>query len=100
MISVVRYGDVTRLQLSSVGSVAAGLHVSAYAYRGALIDSGFHRARGELLHALDALDIQGAMITHWHEDHAGNAEILAARGLPLAMHTLTQKILHSAPAIR
>jgi endoribonuclease LACTB2 len=100
MISVLRYDDVTRLQLSSVGSVAARLHVSAYVYRGVLIDSGFHRARGEVVQALDALDIQGAMITHWHEDHAGNVELLAARGVPLAMHALTQKTLHAAPAIR
>ena len=84
MIAIVRHGDVTRLRLSSVGGMAAGYDVSAYVYRDVLIDSGFHRARADLVQAIDELDIQGAMITHWHEDHAGNAELLAARGVPLA----------------
>ena len=100
MITIVRHGDVTRLRLSSVGGVAAGYDVSAYVYRDVLIDSGFHRARADLVQAIDRLDIQGAMITHWHEDHAGNAELLAARGVPLAMHPLTESTLREAPAIR
>ena len=87
MIELQRFGDVERVRLASLGSRIAGLDVSAYLVRGILIDSGFPRARG-------------AMLTHYHEDHAGNAELLAARGIPLAMHQTTLARLREPSPIR
>jgi glyoxylase-like metal-dependent hydrolase (beta-lactamase superfamily II) len=94
-----RYGEVTRLRMTSVGSRAVGMDVSAYVFRGAMIDTGFYRARHELLNALQSLDVRGAILTHWHEDHAGNAAVLAGEGLPLSMRADTQAMLRSGPNI-
>lgn len=60
-----------------------GLTVSAYSVRGALVDTAFHDVRGELARWIDANRVDGAIVTHYHEDHAGNVECLAARGVPL-----------------
>jgi glyoxylase-like metal-dependent hydrolase (beta-lactamase superfamily II) len=65
-----------------------------------MIDSGFHRARRELLHAVKTFDVRGAIITHWHEDHAGNVPTLASAGLPILARDDTTSILRAPPRIR
>ena len=100
MTELQRFGDVLRVRLASAGSRLVGMDVSAYVVRGVLVDSGFPRARASVARLLDEVDILGAMITHWHEDHAGNAELLAARGVPLAMHRETEAKLRERPPIR
>jgi glyoxylase-like metal-dependent hydrolase (beta-lactamase superfamily II) len=77
--------DVLRLQMRSWQGRLAGYEVSAYVVRDVLIDTGPPRGRGELLAALRRIEPRGAIITHCHEDHAGNAAELAAAGLPLLM---------------
>ena len=57
--------------------------VSAYAVRGALIDTAFHDVRADLGAWVDANRPDGAIVTHYHEDHAGNVELLARRGVPI-----------------
>ncbi len=99
MLRIERFADVTRLRMSSIGSRAVGLDVSAYVVRGVMIDTGFHRARHELLNALQSLDVRGVIVTHWHEDHAGNVATLAAEGLPIAMRAETEDILRRRPHI-
>lgn len=76
-----------------------GYDVSAWLYRGVLIDTGFHRARRRLLQALDAFSPVGALVTHWHEDHAGNAALLAAR-MPVWMPTETERTLRERPPVK
>ena len=100
MIEFERFDDVTRVRLASWGSRTAALDVSVYLVRGVLVDSGFPRARAAIARLLDETKIAGAMLTHWHEDHAGNAELLAARRIPLVMHTETQAKLRTFPPIR
>jgi glyoxylase-like metal-dependent hydrolase (beta-lactamase superfamily II) len=78
--------DVLRLHMASRRGRLAGYEVSAYVVRDVLIDTGAPRARAELLDAVRRLAPRGAIITHCHEDHAGNAAELAAMGLPLLMH--------------
>lgn len=99
-LQIEQLGDVIRLRMSSPGSRLAGLDVSAYVVRGILVDTGFHRARHELDEALTSLAVRGAILTHWHEDHAGNAELLAARGIPLSIRADTEAILRRRPPIR
>ena len=92
--------EVTRLRMRSWQGRLVGYEVSAYVVRGVLIDTGFAHVRRELLAAMDTLAPRGAIVTHWHEDHAGNAPALAARGLPLLMHGESEARLRARPAIR
>lgn len=100
MLELLQHDDVTQLRMSSFGSRRAGLAVSAYLVHGVLVDSGFPRARSDFARALESLRPSGAMITHWHEDHAGNVAHLAAHGVPTWLSDETRAILGQAPAIR
>lgn len=97
---VERLGDVTRWHMSSGPGRAVGVTVSAYVYRGVLIDSGFHAARAALEAALATERLRGAVITHWHEDHAGNAALLASRGVPILLRPDTEEVLRARPLIQ
>ena len=80
--------------MSSRRSRLVGYAVAAYVVRGVLVDTGFARVQGALARALDAgPPLRGAFVTHQHEDHAGNAALLAARGVPLAMGAATRAFL-------
>ena len=100
MIAIERYDDVTRIRMSSVGSRLAGLDVSAYVVRGVLVDSGFPHVRDEFATALAGQRLSGAIVTHWHEDHAGNVALLAERGIPLQVAPGTLDLLRAHPPIR
>lgn len=94
MIRLERHGDVLRLSMSSLGSRAIRYAASAYLVRDVLVDTGIPKARAALLRFLDARAaaghaLRGAVVTHQHEDHAGNVRALAARGVPLAMSAAT-----------
>jgi glyoxylase-like metal-dependent hydrolase (beta-lactamase superfamily II) len=83
MLREERHGDVTRLVFESWSSKSMGYQVSAYAVRGALVDTGFSHARDNLAAWLDGNRPDGVIVTHNHEDHAGNVELVAARALPM-----------------
>src|SRR4051794_33447642 len=100
MIEIQRFENVERIRLASWGSRLAGMDVSAYLVRGILIDSGFPHRRAWLARILDERRVSAAMLTHYHEDHAGNAELLASRGIPLAAHPLTLERLRNPAPIR
>lgn len=84
MLELETHGDVTRLAMSTRISRAAGYSVSAYAVRGVLIDTGFPAVAREVAVWLDQARPAGVVLTHAHEDHAGNAELVAQRGVPIA----------------
>src|SRR3954468_7729040 len=98
-LRVERYGDVTRLRMVSAAGRAIGIDVSAYLIRGVMIDTGFAHARRVWLPALRASSVRAAIVTHWHEDHAGNAAALIAFGVPVVLRTDTEAILRSFPPI-
>ena len=98
-LRVERYGDVTRLRMTSVAGRTIGIDVSAYVVRGIMIDTGFAHARETLLRAVRALNVRGAIVTHWHEDHAGNVAALASLGTPLLLRADTEATLRSFPRI-
>jgi glyoxylase-like metal-dependent hydrolase (beta-lactamase superfamily II) len=91
---------VERVRLSSWRGRAVGYDVSAYLIDGVLVDTGYPRASAELLRVVHATRPRGAIITHWHEDHAGSVEALAASGLPLSMHPECERQLRERPSIR
>jgi glyoxylase-like metal-dependent hydrolase (beta-lactamase superfamily II) len=91
---------VTRLRMRSWRGALVGYDVSAYLLGDVLVDTGFPRGGRTLLDAVEALRPRGVVVTHWHEDHAGNAPALAARGVPMAMHARCEALLRERPAIR
>lgn len=99
MIEITSHEDVTRLRMWTMRSAAIGYDVSAYLVRGVLIDTGFRHVEGDLIRALTKLRARGVLVTHWHEDHAGNAPMLAAE-LPMWMPAGTEARLRERPRIR
>jgi glyoxylase-like metal-dependent hydrolase (beta-lactamase superfamily II) len=91
---------VRRLRMRSWRGALVGYDVSAYLLGGVLVDTGFARGGRDLVQAVESLRPRGAIVTHWHEDHAGNVPALAARGVPLVMHARCETLLRERPAIR
>lgn len=90
LLAAESHGDVTRLVLASPASRLVGYTASAYLVETAggpvLVDTGIPRAWRALARYLaERPALRGAVVTHQHEDHAGNAARLARRGVPLAM---------------
>ena len=92
-LRVEQFGDVCRVRMTSVGGRLAGIDVSAYVVRGVMVDTGFHRVHDELASAARALGVNGVIVTHWHEDHAGNVAALARRGMPIRIAADTELML-------
>lgn len=99
MIELVRFGDVLRLRMWTRRSAAVGYDVSAYMVRGMLVDTGFRHVRGDLERTLSDLKPRGVIVTHWHEDHAGNAPTLATM-LPMWMAEYTEKKLRERQQVK
>lgn len=91
---------VKRIRMRSWRGALVGYDVSAYLLGDVLVDTGFPRGGRALLEAVEALRPRGVVLTHWHEDHAGNASALAARGIPMAMDARCEALLRERPAIR
>ena len=91
---------VRRLRMRSWRGAVVGYDVSAYLVGDVLIDTGFPRGGRALVDAVEALRPRGVVVTHWHEDHAGNAAALASRGVPMAMDPRCETLLRERPSIR
>lgn len=89
MIRIERHDDVVRLVMSTARSRLAGFSVSAYLVGGVLIDCGFPHVAQEVDRLLREEAPRGVIVTHAHEDHAGNVETVARHGIPLAAHPET-----------
>lgn len=74
---------VTRVHLWTRTSRLLGYSVSAWATRGVLVDTGFPHAAAHVRDVARRLGIEAAAVTHAHEDHGGNARLLAELGLPV-----------------
>lgn len=100
MIEFTQFGDVQRLRMWTLRSRAVGYDSSAYLVRGVLIDTGPHHVRRGLARALRDVRLLGVIVTHWHEDHAGNAALVASTGIPMWMHQDTEKQLRQLPPLK
>ena len=100
MIERTDFGDVIRLRMWTLRSRAVGYDSSAYLVRGVLIDTGPYHVRRGLAGALGELTPRGVVVTHWHEDHAGNAAMIASAGLPMWMHEYTERQLRDFPPMK
>lgn len=99
MLESISHGDVSELRFSTARSRSVGYGVSAFVTRGTLIDTAFPGVRADLEAWLAVNSIAGALLTHAHEDHAGNAAALAASGLPIGLAALTRDALRSPERI-
>ena len=108
---VLPHDDVRRLEMASAPSRAVGYTASAYLVRDVLVDTGIPATARELARFLDeraaaGAPVRGALLTHAHEDHAGNAALLAERGWDrsfaprLAVSTVErgQNLIHDGPS--
>ena len=95
MFRLSAHDDVLRLEMASAASRAVGYTASAYLLRGVLVDTGIPARAAALARFLDeraaaGAPVRGAVVTHQHEDHAGNVALLAGRGIPIAMADATR----------
>ena len=72
-----------------------GYSVCVYRVRDQLIDTGFPGARQAVARLLAERRPAGVIVTHQHEDHAGNVDLVAARGIPVAMARTTEDALRA-----
>jgi glyoxylase-like metal-dependent hydrolase (beta-lactamase superfamily II) len=96
MLVVKEHGAIRELVFSTRLTRSLGYKVSAFLYRGILVDTGFPRVGRDLDRFLDGESIAGAIVTHWHEDHSGNVARLARRSLPVTMSPETWAMLPRA----
>lgn len=75
------------------------MYVHAFLVRGVLVDCAFPAVARDVARLLAGGGVRGAMITHDHEDHAGNAELLAQHGIPMAIPAATLPALLSPSPI-
>ena len=83
MMRVVRSGELTQLWLSSWRSRLIGYGVHVFMWRGVLIDTGFPAVGAEVGRAVGDLRPRGAIVSHGHEDHAGNLDVVTGAGIPV-----------------
>ena len=91
---------VRRVRMRSWRGAVVGYDVSAYLVDGVLVDTGFPRGGSALLDFVAAVRPRGVVVTHWHEDHAGNVAALARLGVPMVMHASCEALLRERPDIR
>jgi glyoxylase-like metal-dependent hydrolase (beta-lactamase superfamily II) len=85
MLREERHGDVTRLIFESARSRSMGFNVSAYVVHDTVVDTAFAQVGPEFGAWLDSHVPKGVIVTHYHEDHAGNVALVARRGFPMWM---------------
>jgi glyoxylase-like metal-dependent hydrolase (beta-lactamase superfamily II) len=99
MIEITKFGDVQRLRMWTLRSRWVGYDVSAYLVRGMLVDTGMRHCEQDLLSVLEDLRPRAVIVTHWHEDHAGNAAVLAEQ-YPTLMSDYTQRKLRERQQVK
>jgi glyoxylase-like metal-dependent hydrolase (beta-lactamase superfamily II) len=95
MLRQISHGDVHELRFSTLRSRTIRYAVSAFVHRGVLIDSGPPDGATELGAWLPFARLDGAILTHGHEDHAGNLQQLADRDIPIQMVAGTDALVRN-----
>ncbi|MBC7841398.1 MAG: MBL fold metallo-hydrolase [Gemmatimonadaceae bacterium] len=101
MVDIIPHHGLTQWRFSSLTSRLAGYSASAFLTAdGILVDTGIPVAQAEFERLLDGSRIAGVMVTHHHEDHAGNVEQVARRGIPMCLAPETQRLVRTVEPIR
>ena len=90
--------DTELIRLRSWRSAALGYSVCVFFVRDQLIDTGFPGARQDVARLIAERRPRGVIVTHQHEDHAGNVDLVASRGIPIAMARATEDALRVGEA--
>ncbi|MCG8401191.1 MAG: MBL fold metallo-hydrolase [Firmicutes bacterium] len=72
--------------MAPVSLWGARLNVCVYLVDGLLVDTGPGRFAAEFGSFFKSQSIKQAVITHYHEDHSGNARRLERQGVPVYIH--------------
>ncbi|MEJ2692532.1 MAG: MBL fold metallo-hydrolase [Candidatus Thiodiazotropha sp.] len=91
---IVSFGDIKGIK---VGGSIIGMplmRVFFYHLDSILIDTGPYCSRRSIENYLEQHDIDRALLTHYHEDHAGNARYLTNRGIQVFGHEKTVSLLN------
>ena len=99
VLRITQLDDITAVHFSTVRSRLVGYGVYVFLTRGTLIDTAFHAVRREFLELLDELRPSGVVLTHQHEDHAGNADLVTRRGVPLGAAPATLAAIRAVEPI-
>ena len=95
-----QYGPVEYFALARSIAGRALLTTGVYFVDGLLIDTGPPNARDELRKILDRVSVRQVVLTHHHEDHAGNVEVAAeAAGAEALAHPLALPLLQRPPPL-
>ena len=82
MLRLEDHGPVTRAEFTTARSRLVGISASCFLVDGVVVDTAFPDVRRDFRTWLDECRPAGVLITHQHEDHAGNLNSVAKRGLP------------------
>lgn len=67
------------------------MNVFAFYTDGLLIDTGAYTLRKQFQPFLHSLDVEKVVLTHFHEDHSGNAYIFNKKFVPIYMNNLMRE---------
>ena len=82
MIRLEQHGPVTRATFTTPRTRLVGIAVSCYLVDGVVVDTAFPDVRRDFRAWLDECRPRGILLSHHHEDHAGNMNSVAKRALP------------------
>jgi endoribonuclease LACTB2 len=100
MLTTRHHGDVTEVHATTRLSRMVGYGVSAFRVRDRLVDTLFPRVGRELAQWLTTQrPLHGIVLTHAHEDHAGNIATLAATGVAVDAADATLALVTSPAPI-
>ncbi|MDA8354106.1 MAG: MBL fold metallo-hydrolase [Firmicutes bacterium] len=98
-VKQVQHEDVTALHCSYY-FLGNGFRAWTFHVDGLMVETGPRRARSEVRRFAQRFHPQAIAVTHFHEDHTGNAADLATRyRIPVYMSAQTARILSGSPRI-
>jgi endoribonuclease LACTB2 len=100
MLKMIEHGDVIEFKAART-IFKMPLYFSHFFYiDGLLIDTGFDHVKDEVLNAVRNFPVQNIVITHQHEDHTGNCDLLQKELMvPVYAHPETIKVTEKPSAI-
>ena len=100
MIVTDKFGDVTRIKMGHELGGKVLYWVSVYFIDGLLIDTGPSHASMELARFMEGKTLDGAINTHYHEDHVGGNYLLMEKfGIEIFAHREAVPYIKNPPPI-